>query len=73
MKCVCLRPPSLDETSDKWSIDQEVAQAVYTIKSRMDHIWTNAYIHPPHTHEGFYLLSRVEYFLKLQATKKPNL
>ena len=73
MKRVCLGPPSPDETSDKWPINHDVTQAVYTIKSRADHVWTNAYIHPPHTCEGFHLLSRVEYFLKLQVTKKPNL
>ena len=65
--------PSLNETSDKWPIDHDVAQAVDTIKSHADHVWTNAYIHPSHMHEGFHLLSRVEYFLKLQATKKQNL
>ena len=53
MKRVCLRPPSLDETSDKWSIDHDVAQAIYNIKSRADHVWTNVYIHPLHTHESF--------------------
>ena len=73
MKHVCLGPPSLNETSDKWPIDHDVAQAVYTIKSRADNVWTKAYIHPSHTHEGFHLLSRVECFLKLQATKKQNL
>ena len=73
MKRVCLGPPSLDETSDKWPIDHDVAQVIYTIKSCADHVWTNAYIHPPHTYEGFHLLSMVEYFLKLQATKKQNL
>ena len=73
MKCVCLGLSSLDEISDKWSIDHDVAQVVYTIKSHADHIKTNAYIHPPHTHEDFHILSRVEYFLKLQATKKRNL
>ena len=73
MKRVCLGPPSLNETSDKWPINHDVAQAVYTIKFRVDHVWTNAYIHPLHTHEGFHLLSRVEYFQKLQATNEPNL
>ena len=72
MKCVCLEPLSLDKTSDKWPIDHDVAQEVSTIKSHADHVWTNACIHPPHTHEGFHLLSRAEYFLKLQATKKQN-
>ena len=39
MKCLCLRTPSLDETSDEWSIDHDVAQAVYTIESRANHVW----------------------------------
>ena len=56
MKRVCLEPPSLDETGDKWPIDHDVAQAVYTV----DHVWTNAYSHLPHSHEGSHLLSRVE-------------
>ena len=73
MKRVCLGPPSLDETSDKWSIDHIVAQAVNTIESCADHVWTNAWIHPPQTDEGFHLLARVEYFLELQVTKKPSL
>ena len=73
MKSVCLGPPSLDETSDEWPIDHDVAQAVYTIESRMDHVWTNTYIHPPHTDEGFHLLLRVEYLLELQVMKKPIL
>ena len=38
---VCLRPPSLDETSDEWPIDHDVAHAVYTIESRADQVWTN--------------------------------
>ena len=42
MKRVCLGPLSLDETSDKWPIDHDVAQVVYTIKSRANHVWTNA-------------------------------
>ena len=33
MKRVCLRPPSLDETSDEWSIDHDMAHAVYIIES----------------------------------------
>ena len=41
MKHVCLGPPSLNETSDEWSIDHDVAQAVYIIESHPDHIWTN--------------------------------
>ena len=38
---VCLGPPSLDETSDEWPIDHDGAQTVYTIESRVDHVWTN--------------------------------
>ena len=68
MKRVCLEPPSLDETSDKWPIDHDAAQAVYTIESRADHLWTNTWIHPSHTDEGFHMLARVEYFLELQVT-----
>ena len=41
MERVCLEPPSLDETSDEWPIDHDVAQAVYTIESRADQVWTN--------------------------------
>ena len=41
MKRVCLGPPSLDDTSDKWLIDHDVAQAVYNIEFRADHVWTN--------------------------------
>ena len=52
MKHMCLRSPSLNETSDKWPIDHDVAQAVYTIESYADHVWTNTWIHPPHTEEG---------------------
>ena len=73
MKFVCLGLPSLDETSDKWPIDHDVVQAVYTIEFYADHVWMNTWIHPPHTDEGFHLLARVEYFLELQVTKKPNL
>ena len=65
MKRVCLGPPSLDERGDKWPIDHDVAQVVYTVKSSADHVWTNAYIHPPHSHEGSHLLSSAKYFLKL--------
>ena len=65
MKRVCLGSPSLDERGDNWLIDRDVAQAVYTVKSSADHVWPNAYIHPPHSHEGSHLLSRAEYFLKL--------
>ena len=65
MKRVCLGPPSLDERGDKWSIDRDVAQEVYTAKSNVDRVWPNEYIHPPHSHEGSHLLSRAEYFLKL--------
>ena len=70
MKCVCLKLPSLEKTSDEWSIGHDVAHAVYTIESRVDHIWTNTQIHPPYTNEGFHLLARVEYLLELQVTKK---
>ena len=70
---MCLGPPSLDETSDKWLIDHDVAQVVYTIESLVDHVWTNMWIHPPHIDEDFHLLARVEYFLELQVTKKPIL
>ena len=73
MKRVCLRLPSLDETSDEWPIDHDVAQAVYTVESRADHIWTNTYIHPLHIDEGFHMLSRVEYLRELQVMKKPIL
>ena len=73
MKRVCLDPPSLDETCDKWPIDHDVAQAVYTIESCADHVWMNTWIHPPHTDEDFHLLARVKYFLELQVTKKPTL
>ena len=73
MKRVCLGSPSLDETSDKWPIDHDVAQPVYTIESCADHVWMNTWIHPLHTDEGFHLLARVEYFLELQVTKKLSL
>ena len=49
MKRVCLGLPSLDERGDKWPIDRDVAQAVYTVKSSPDHVWSNPYIHPPHS------------------------
>ena len=65
MKRVCLRLPSLDERGDKWPIDCDVAQAVYTVKSSPNHVWSNPYIHPPHSHEGSHLLSRVDCFLKM--------
>ena len=65
MKNVCLGLPSLDEISDKWPIDHDVAQELYTIESCADHIWMNTWIHPPHTDEGFHLLARVEYLLEL--------
>ena len=70
MKSVCLRLPSLDETSDEWPIDHDVTQAVYTIESCADHVWTDTKIHSSHTDEGFHLLARVEYLLELQITKK---
>ena len=38
---VCLGQPSLDEISDEWPIDHDVAQVVYTIESRVDQVWTN--------------------------------
>ena len=41
MKRVCLRKSYLDQTSDEWPIDHDVAYAVYTIESQADHIWTN--------------------------------
>ena len=70
MKRVCLGLPSLDETNDKWPIDHDVAQAVYTIESYADHVWTNTWIHPPHTDEGFHLLARVEYLLELISNEE---
>ena len=70
---MCLGPPSLDETSDKWPIYDDGSLAVYTVESCTDHVWTNAWIHPPHTEEGSHLLSRVEDFLELQLMKKPCL
>ena len=73
MKRVCLGPPSLDETSDKWLIDHDVAQSVYTIESCEDHVWMNTWIHPPPIDEGFHFMARVEYFLELQVMKKPCL
>ena len=73
MKSVCLGLSSLNETSDKWPIDHDVAQMVYTIESCADHVWMNTWIHHPHTDEGFHLLARVEYLLELQVTKKPIL
>ena len=38
MKRVCLGSPSLDETSDEWLINHDVAYAVYNIKSHADHV-----------------------------------
>ena len=38
MKRVCLGPPYLDKTSDEGPIDHDVAHAVYTIKSHVDHV-----------------------------------
>ena len=70
MECVCFRPPSLDETSDEWPIDHDVAHAVYTIESCAYHIWTNTSIHSPHTKEGFHLLARVEYLMELQLSNE---
>ena len=70
MECVCFEPLSLDETSDEWPIDHDVAQAVYTLESHADQVWMNTYIHSPHTDEGFYLMARVEYLLELRVKKK---
>ena len=69
MKCVCLRPLSLDKPSDEWPINHDVAHVVYTIESLADHVWKNIWIHPPHIDECFHLLARVEYLLELQVTK----
>ena len=72
MKLVCFKPPSLDKRSDKWLIDNDVAQAVYTIKSRANHVWTNVYIYPPHTHEGFHFTDDGRVLLETIRNEETN-
>ena len=60
---MCLGPPSLDETSNKRPIYDDVAEAVYTVESCANYIWTNTWIHPPLAEEGSHLLTRAENFL----------
>ena len=39
-------PPSLDEISNEWPIDHDVAHAVYTIESRANLSFMDEYIDP---------------------------
>ena len=69
MKCVCLRTPSLNQTSDEAPIECDVLDELQTIEAESDHIRENTRIDVLLSHELRHMLLTCEYQRKLQITK----